>query len=53
MRARGHSAGGAQMRRMPVGFDPDTFDELAARALARRISFARYVRELVELGLET
>jgi hypothetical protein len=53
MPARGHSAGGDQMRRIAIGFDEDTFSDLAATARARGIRFAERVRELVELGRET
>jgi hypothetical protein len=53
MPARGHSAGGVQLRRIAIGFDAETFDEIAASADARNISFAERVRELVETGRET
>jgi hypothetical protein len=52
-RARGHCAGGAAMRRLPIGFDEETFAQIDAGAGRAGISFAERVRELVELGLET
>jgi hypothetical protein len=52
-RARGHSAGGVQMRRIAIGFDAETFADIAASASALQITFAERVRELVELGRET
>jgi predicted DNA-binding ribbon-helix-helix protein len=51
MRAKGHSAGGNQMPRTTVGFEVDTFVQLAAQAEKRGISLAELIRELVELGL--
>ncbi|MBR0855463.1 CopG family transcriptional regulator [Bradyrhizobium liaoningense] len=53
MRAQGHSAGGNQMPRTTVGFEKETFAELAAAAEKRGISLAELVRELVDSALET
>lgn len=53
MRARGCHAGGASMRRIKIGFDEETFSDIATTAARRNIPFAERVRELVELGRET
>lgn len=39
------------MKRVVVSFDDETFDAIAARAVAGGMSFAASVRELVEWGL--
>jgi hypothetical protein len=52
-RARGHCAGGDAMRRLPIGFDCETFEDIDRTAVAAGISFAERVRQLVELGRET
>ena len=39
-------------KRVVVSFDDETFDTIAARAVAGRMSFAQAVRELVERGLQ-
>jgi hypothetical protein len=52
-RARGHSAGGAAMKRISTGFDEETFEQIAAGAEARGIKFAERVRQLVEIGIES
>lgn len=39
-------------RRIVVEFDPDTFDQVNARAAAAGVPFAEMVRQLVEWGLE-
>lgn len=41
------------MRRLPIGFDAETFDDINSIAEARGISFSERVRELVEIGRET
>lgn len=41
------------MRRIAVGFDEETFIEIATSALQKSMTFGRRIRELVELGLET
>jgi hypothetical protein len=51
IRARGFSAGGDAMKRIAVGFDGDTFDQI--NASANGLTFAERVRQLVELGLES
>lgn len=53
MRARGCHAGGSSMRRIKIGFDDETFADIAASAQKRQIPFAERVRELVETGRET
>lgn len=39
-------------KRVVVSFDDETFDAIAARAVASETSFAAAVRELVEWGLQ-
>jgi hypothetical protein len=39
--------------RANVGFDPDTFAEIADRARREKVTFAEAVRLLVTWGLET
>lgn len=51
--ARGSSPGNPEIKRIPIGFDVETFDQIAAAAQANQISFAEATRQLVELGLET
>lgn len=51
--ARGHAAFQGELRRIPVGFDEETFGEIELAAAAAATSFAEQVRQLVELGLET
>lgn len=53
--AKGYKREGARTRycqRIVVGFEPQTFDEIAARAKEHGTSFGQQVRELVEAGLE-
>lgn len=40
------------MRRIPIGFDQDTFQQIRALARTTDTSIAEQVRELVEFGLE-
>ncbi len=51
--ARGSSQRNPEVKRIPIGFDVETFEEIAAAARANQISFAEATRQLVELGLET
>lgn len=51
MLARGHDY--RQQRRVVVGFDPETFDQIRTRAQQHRTSFAEEVRTLIEWGLES
>lgn len=49
--ARGHQR--CNLRRVVIGFDPDTFAELNARAKRAHTSFAEEVRTLITWGLES
>lgn len=51
--ARGSSQRNPEIKRIPIGFDVETFDQISAAAEANQISFAEATRQLVELGLET
>jgi hypothetical protein len=51
--ACGSSQRNPEVKRIPIGFDVETFDQIAAAARASQISFAERARQLVELGLET
>lgn len=56
-RTKGHAVGlgcsvnGRSGKRIVIGFDEETFDEIRGIALKRQSSFAEVVRELVEFGL--
>lgn len=45
--------GKRHQRRIVVGFDDETFEQVRQRALTERTSFGEQVRLLVEFGLET
>lgn len=51
--ARGSSQRNPEIKRIPIGFDTETFDQIATAAHTGEISFAERTRQLVELGLET
>lgn len=50
--ARGHARGELQ-RKCVVLLDDETFNEVRARAIAAKTSWAAEVRSLIEVGLET
>lgn len=46
--AKGAVRGNPDIRRIVVQFDPDTFDQISARAQAEHVSFGEIVRRGVE-----
>lgn len=52
-KARGHQRhAGSEVRRIVIGFDAETFEQVRSRAVAAGHSFAEEARQLIEFGLE-
>lgn len=49
---RGSSKSEGGMKRIAIGFDPETFEQVYELACKGRVPFGEQVRQLVEFGLE-